>query len=237
MFILNLPAVVVGFFFSIPILGRISGLIWRGLIDLVWRVISLPDVFLGLFGIYPEKKLRMSVIVLADENGKPVAESEELKGSIEDAVETYLEAANVQVLVEKIHVMETAAPEANLKPACGGTAVWDDIWSAGMYFENTANLQYFDSAFQRLVGFAAPVVVFVVQEVKGGDIGCSLGPFTDYVTIEGRKPICIAHEVAHACGLWHVKDRENLANHFCGARKLAWWQKAVVRSSRHVTYL
>lgn len=236
-FVLNLPAVIVGLFFSIPILGRISGLIWRGLIDLFWRIVSLPDVILGLAGIYPEKKLRVSVIILADEEQDPVVKPDKLKQSIEEMVGIYLEAANVQVIVNEIKTMVAAAPAGNLNPSCGGRAVWDDIWTAGTYFENMANIQCFDSAFQRLVGYAAPVIIFVVQTVKEGDIGCSLGPFTDYVTIEGRKPICIAHEVAHACGLWHVKERENLAAHICGGRKLEPWQVALVRSSRHVTYL
>ncbi|MFZ0549130.1 MAG: hypothetical protein WAM60_27025, partial [Candidatus Promineifilaceae bacterium] len=145
--------------------------------------------------------------------------------------------ANVRVIVEKVYQMVTAAPGPNLMPSCGRRAVWNDLWTTGTYFENTTNIRCHESAWQRLIGYAAPVIVFIVNEVEGGDIGCSLGPFTDYVTIEGQKPICIAHEIAHACGLWHVKDRENLANHFCGARKLEFWQKALVRSSRHVTYL
>ncbi|WP_320826147.1 hypothetical protein, partial [Reinekea sp.] len=67
--------------------------------------------------------------------------------------------------------------------------------------------------------------------------GCSLGPFTDYVTVEGKDPICLAHEVSHACGLWHTGGRDNLANHICGGTTLKGWQVEIVRSSRHVTYL
>jgi hypothetical protein len=237
-FVLNSPAFVVGLFFSIPILGRITGLIWRGIIlDLFWRIISLPDVILGLFGVLPEKKLRVAVIILANEAQMPIVKMDRLKQSIQETIEVYKQAANVRVIVEKIHEMETAAPAANLNPSCSSRAVIDDIWSAGTYFENTANIQCFDSTFQRIIGFAAPVIVFIVEEVKGGDIGCSLGPFTDYVTLEGGKPKCMAHEIAHACGLWHVKAKDNLANHFCNRGKLEPRQVAIVRSSRHVTYI
>ncbi len=236
-FLLNLPALLIGFFFSIPILGRITALAWRGVIDFFWRIISLPDIILGLFGHYPRKKLRIAVIALIGEDQTPIVKEDKLRETIKDTMETYLEAANVRVIVDKIVMMDVPAPLANLNPACGSGAMGDDIGLAGMYFENTMNRHCFDSTFQRIIGYAAPVVVYVVREVKGGDIGCSLGPFTDYVTIEGRKPQCIAHEIAHACGLLHVEDRENLAAHICGGRKLEWWQKAIVRSSRHVTYL
>lgn len=236
-YVVNVPAFVIGLFFSIPILGRITGLIWRGLIDLFWRIISLPDVILGLLGTYPEKKMRIAVIILTSEGQDVLVKPDKLKESIENAVVTYKEAANVRVIVDKIQTLVAPAPTANLNPSCGGSALKDDIGTAGTYYENTINIQCFDSAFQRLIGYAAPVIVFIVQEVKGGDIGCSLGPFTDYVTIEGGKPQCIAHEVAHACGLLHVNDRDNLAAHICGGKKLETWQKALVRSSRHVTYL
>jgi hypothetical protein len=236
-FVVNLPAVLFGLFFSIPYLGRITALIWRGLIDLFWRVISLPDVILGLIGVYPQKKMRIAVIALVGEGLEPVVKMDKLKESVKDTVETYLEAANVRVIVDKIKTMESPAPLANLNPSCGSGAMRDDLGTAGMYYEHTANTQCFDSAFQRFTGYAAPVIVYIVKEVKGSDIGCSLGPFTDYVTIEGQKPQCIAHEAAHACGLLHVKNGDNLAAHICGGRKLAWWQKAIVRSSRHVTYL
>ena len=236
-FLINLPAVLFGFFFSIPFLGRITALVWRGLIDLFWRIISLPDIILGLFGHYPRKKLRIAVIALVGEAQEPVVKEDKLRASIKDTMETYLEAVNVRVIVDQINFMDSPAPLANLNPSCGSGAMRDDMGRAGMYYENTMNQQCFDSAFQRFTGYAAPIIVYVVREVKGGDIGCSLGPFTDYVTIEGQKPQCIAHEVAHACGLLHVEDRENLAAHICGGRKLEWWQKAIVRSSRHVTYL
>jgi hypothetical protein len=229
-------AVLFGLLFSIPYLGRITALVWRGVIDIFWRLISLPDVILGMFGLYPQKKLRIAVISLIGDDKEQIVKEDKLKETIQDTIETYLEAANVRVIVDKVKMMESPAPPGSLNPGCGSGALLDDIGTAGMYYEHTINKECFDSAFQRYSGYAAPIIVYVVKEVKGGDIGCSLGPFTDYVTIEGRKPQCIAHEVAHACGLLHVNDGENLAAHICGGRKLAWWQKAIVRSSRHVTY-
>lgn len=235
--ILNYPAVLFGYFFAIPVLGRFIAFIWRGTIDIFWRIISLPDIILGLFGVFPQKKMRIAVISLVGDDGEPVVKGDDLKASIQNTVETYMEAVNVRVIIDKVMMMAAPAPLANLGPSCGSSAFKEDMGKTGMYFEQTANKECFESAFQRFTGYAAPVIVYIVKAVQGGDIGCSLGPFTDYVTIEGRKPQCVAHEVAHACGLLHVKERDNLAAHICGGRKLEWWQKAIVRSSRHVTYL
>ena len=54
--VLNFLAVVVGLILSIPIIGRLIGLIWHGLIDLFWRIISLLDVLAGIFGLHLPKK-------------------------------------------------------------------------------------------------------------------------------------------------------------------------------------
>lgn len=57
------------------------------------------------------------------------------------------------------------------------------------------------------------------------------------VTTFVKDSICLAHEVSHACGLWHAGDQTNLANHICGGTKLKGWQVEIVRNSRHVTFL
>lgn len=232
----NFLAVVVGLILSIPIIGRLIGLIWRGLIDLIWRIIGILDTIAGIFGLHLPKKLRVCIIILSDAKRTPMATKASLKPDIDKAKKIYKDTANIKFIVSDIHTLETPAPEGNLDPQCEAGALWDDLWVQGTYYENNANVQCFDSAFLRLIGYAAPVVVFIVRDVAGNK-GCSLGPFADYVTVEGADPICLAHEVSHACGLWHAGDRTNLANHVCGGTKLKGWQVEIVRSSRHVTFL
>lgn len=234
---LNFLATFIGLILSIPVIGRLIGLIWRGLIDLIWRIVSIFDIIAGIFGLRLPKKLRVCIIILSDEERNPMATPESLQPHLDEAKRIYKDACNVNFIVTGIHTLENPAPKGNLDPNCGSGALGDDLWIDGTYFENNANVQCFDSAFLRLVGYAAPVVIFVVREVQGDDKGCSLGPFTDYVTVEGHDPNCIAHEVSHACGLWHAGDESNLANHVCGGTKLKGWQVAIVRSSRHVTFL
>lgn len=234
---LNFLAVVVGLILSIPIIGRLIGLLWHGLIDLFWRIISVLDIIAGILGLHLPKKLRVCIIILSGEKRNPMATPASLQADVDKAKQIYKDSCNVKFIVSEIHTLESPARKGNLDPNCGAGALWDDLWLDGTYYENNANVQCFDSAFLRLIGYAAPVVVFIVRDVQGGDKGCSLGPFSDYVTVEGKDPICIAHEVSHACGLWHAGDRTNLANHICGGTKLKGWQVEIVRSSRHVTFL
>lgn len=241
-YVVNFLAVVVGLILSIPIIGRLVGLIWHAFIDIVWRFSSVLDIIAGIFGLYLPKKLRVCIIILSDEKRNPMATPTSLQADITKAKQIYKDTCNVKFIVSDIHTLETPAPKRNLDPNCdneflGVGALWDDLWIAGTYYENNANVQCFDSAFLRLIGYAAPVVVFIVRDVQGNNKGCSLWITTDYVTVEGKDPVCLAHEVSHACGLWHWGGRTNLANHICGGTKLRGWQVAIVRSSRHVSFL
>ena len=233
--ILDAIGLIVGLVFSIPIIGRLIRQIWDILVEIVWRIASIPGLILDLIGIDLRKRLRVCIIILSDDEG-PLATDTSLDPAIRQAVQIYRDEANVSFIVEAIHTMRNAAPDRNLDVACNAEAWWEDLWIEGSYFEFTANQLCFDGAGRRLIGFAAPVVVFVLRSVKGA-AGCSLGPFSDYVTIEGPNGVCLAHEVGHACSLWHVGDATNLMNPTCGRTQLRGWQRALVRSSRHVTYI
>jgi hypothetical protein len=236
---LNIAGVLLGLIFAIPILGRLLHELWDILVELFWRIVGLLGLFLDLLGIELRKRLRICIIILTQEkDGKefPVATPADLKPDIDAAKRIYDQAANVELIVDGIHTIDARAPDANLDVHCGAGAWGDDLWVAGSWFELTANSYCFDGAGQRLIGWAAPVIVFVVRDVEGKK-GCSIGPFSDYVTIEGGDPVCVAHEVGHACSLWHVDPPDNLMNGQCGGTKLKKWQRVILRNSRHVTYL
>ena len=90
-----------------------------------------------------------------------------------------------------------------------------------------------------LVGYGAPLTVFVVRSMSTHN-GCSLGPAADYVTVEAKTlrgtRRLLAHEVAHACGLWHTKNPANLMFPRGPGEELTHMQAAVLRTSRHVTH-
>jgi predicted Zn-dependent protease len=81
-------------------------------------------------------------------------------------------------------------------------------------------------------------------------VGCSLGPLTDYITVMFRREDAsvvdhstLAHELGHACSLSHVDGGNNLMNphpepaNRAQRRSLTRAQIALLRASRHVTYL
>jgi hypothetical protein len=253
--VLDALAFVVELIFSIPILGRLIRWIWDIVLTVISFVIGLGDIVLGILGIKPEKKLRVCVLVLRDEKGNLVADLNTVKQNLQAAVHIYRDQANVRLIKSApfqydsgfageetvddswIHVMDDPASSDILDVSCDASAAGEDLWVTGTQFEFMSATHCFFQNSRKVSGYGAPVSVFVVRSVgDSSTAGCSLGPLNDYVTIEGPDPICIAHELGHSCNLWHVGDTSNLMNAECGGTQLSWWQVALVRSSRHVSY-
>jgi hypothetical protein len=109
---------------------------------------------------------------------------------------------------------------------------------------------------RRVLGLGSPVVAFAVRSFTDGKAGCSLGPLSDFVTVRfsdsdtaisaidltADKSLGsitdLAHEVGHCCSLPPKDDINNLMNDFPNRRGgMTVWQKILVRSSRHASYL
>jgi hypothetical protein len=252
--VLSLVGLVVSLIFAIPILGRLLRWIWDGVLALVWMIVSLLDMVLGSIGIRPEKKLRLAVVMLNDENGAQLADPASLVPDLQTAIDIYREQANVRIVPSGpfkyrsgFGGKETAAADwvqgtgrgpsgkSVLDVSCDTPALGEDLWLTGSTFELMAAGGNFYGNWRRLIGYGAPIVVFAVRDVAG-KIGCSLGPVSDYAVVTASQPLCIAHEIGHSCNLWHDDGTTNLMNPACGQRELKWWQVALVRGSRHVTY-
>lgn len=233
--ILDIAGVIVGLIFAIPIIGRLLRQIWSIVLDIVWRVVGILGTIADIIGWEWQKRMRICIVILRDEEGGAVATEKDLQPHIDAATRIWDDAGNVTLIVEGIHTIEQSAPTGALDTSCGVGAWTDDMWLPGGWFEITGNDECFDGAGRRLIGWASPIVVFVVRSV-GDKLGCSLGPFSDYVTVQGSDARCLAHELAHATGLWHCCPRDNLANGVCGGTKLRKWQRVLARGSRHVTY-
>lgn len=234
--LLDLIGVLIGLIFAIPILGRLLREVWDFLIEVGWRFAGIVGTFADILGLEFQKRMRICIIILRDEDGKEVATEKDLEPHIEGAKRIWNDAAKVTLIVEGVHTIHGTAPTGALDTGCGFAAWTDDVWLPGSWFEITANDYCLDGSGRRLIGWASPVIVFAVRDVKG-KLGCSLGPFSDYVTVAGKDARCLAHELAHTCGLLgHCCGRDNLQNGICGGTKLKKWQRVVVRGSRHVTY-
>jgi hypothetical protein len=219
------------------------------------RLVGLPGTLLDAVGIRPLKRIRVAVKILRDENGVPLASAADLEAGLATAQRIFITQANVSLelppgtnaaLEAIVSILDEPAPPEALDVHCDAAAWQEDFGVAGAFFSRHLSRNFFGT----LLGVGAPVTVFIVRDVKD-KAGCSLGPLTDYVTVapvglaghslEGNEsgPLpagIIAHEIGHACALWHVGDRSNLMHPSSQGIELSFWQRLVLRNSRHVTY-
>jgi hypothetical protein len=209
----------------------------RMVVEVVTRVLNFYDFFLG-FLTWPPKKLRIHIAILRNENGAALAATTDLDLAIQYATRVFKDRLNVKLLAygkPLVQVLDGAAPTAALYVRCDGGAVLDELGEAGDYFAK--HLAGWNAI---PISLSFPITVFVVRDVdsKGG---CSLGPFTDYVTVEldgVKSDSLMAHEIGHALGHFgHLGDSSNLMyKHNSRGDHVRWWQKNLFRNSRHVTY-
>ncbi|HET9747602.1 MAG TPA: hypothetical protein VFP97_17920 [Chitinophagaceae bacterium] len=209
-----------------------SRAIMRIIVEIIHRL--LINIFDTLFGFvkWPEKKLRIKVLLLKTPHPDPDILPHDINTAINYAKEVFRKNFNVKIIpvqnTESFAETLDSIPPYEVLHTKGGTgALTEEFKAAGNFF----------AAYLRAPIY--PVTVYVVMSIKGAT-GCSLGPLTDYVTLDhgaARETSILAHELAHACGLWHLQDKENLLwNRKNRGDKTNWWQKNICRSSRHVTY-
>lgn len=200
------------------------------------RLLGVPDLAGSLAGSRRAKKLRARVLILRDEHGRPVAAPGDVEPALAEARRVLREQAAIELvpaLEPIVTTLEVPAPPTALDAPCVKGSWQADFGTGGAFFRRFA-------ARGPASGSGAPITVFVVRDVLGR-AGCSLGPLVDYVTVDltaltGRTRRVLVHELGHACGLPHSRAAENLMLPRRMGDRLAPWQVAVVRSSRHVTY-
>ena len=192
------------------------------------------NVFDTLFGFlnWPEKKIRIKIYILQHPQANPVLSPVDLETAIEYAKSSFKKNFNTRLLPHKnnqpfTEILQKKAPYEALYTKGGIGALAEEFKVAGSFFASD------------LTGLFYPVTVFVVLDIDHAS-GCSLGPLTDYVTLDpdgAKNASTLAHEIAHACGLWHLTTRSNLLwRNSSRGDAVKWWQKNIFRSSRHITY-
>jgi len=210
----------------------IARAIVRTLVELIHRlVINIFDMLFGFLN-WPEKNVRIKIFILKDIQGNPVVSPTDLDAAIDHVKRSFKKNFNVRLSPRHIkepfaESLQMIPPQIVLYTKGGIGALAEEFKVAGSFFASN------------LGGLFHPVTVFVVLDIDGA-AGCSLGPLTDYVTLDpdgARNASTLAHELAHACGLWHHGARANLMwPNFSRGDEIKWWQKNLFRSSRHVTY-
>jgi hypothetical protein len=237
-FLLLLPAAVL-LLFRVPVLGRLLAQGVRILAEVIAHLLNLPDIALRLVGVRLRKKLRLHVVILRDA-GQPVLAKDALVGQL-DITRRVLDTAGIDLIVRGIHQDDRDAPPHVLEVHSNVRAYLEDLFTPGRWFEAAATRHAPAAAWLRVLGLGAPLFAVVVRSIKRGFIGCSLGIASDYVTasVAGTTidPEVFVHEIGHALGLLHRRERDNLMWHFAGrGRALTAWQVTLMRGSRHVTF-
>ena len=207
-------------------------LIVRVVVTVVGAVLGIVDLFLGFIN-WPPKKLRLHIFILTGDKG-PIVTPADLTPAIDFIKQTYKKRFNVKVLAyskNQVEIIEEQAPQAALEVACDGS----DLFGAdGDFFAD--HLAGWNAI---PIALTFPVTAFIISDIKDTK-GCSLGPLTDYVLVDHDGvfvPSTLAHEVGHACNLWHSGTKSNLMYHPDDrGDQVKWFQRNLFRSSRHVTY-
>jgi hypothetical protein len=256
---------------AIPVLGGLIRWVLNAVTHVLHIVLSIPDALFGLIGIRPEKKLRVAAVILSDETG-PVVSNAAAREFLQLACDVYKRDANVRVVPllpfqydsgftgrrevtdDWIQVV-TDPPDADiLDLPCGFPGAGKELWLAGSKLQLLVSTRAVFGAWRRVLGYGAPVTLFFVRTTPGDAVGCNIW-VTDYATVSaqavGSSPRTAAHELGHACNLWHVCvdtqvnnlmatqgscDPESTTEPDRVNPALAWWQVLLVRLSKHVTY-
>jgi hypothetical protein len=258
----TLIAEVIQLVFLIPILGPIIKW-WIGAVVWLWsQWVGFWDDVAGLVGIRPIKHLRLEVIILMHPDRTLTVSPTAVAPLIARTESIYRARADVKVHTT-IHQVDTPSPGGALTigteidPFFGLLA--EDTTEAGLYFQKTITEMLWEDNPWFVIRVGAPIVAFVVDQVEGWPAGCSAGPVIDYICVEGSAftgmpGTLLAHEMGHALGLLHDDatdclngDVTNLM--YCRANaggvrgaqargdNLSPFQRAIVRSSPHVTYV
>ena len=174
-------------------------------------------------------------------------------------------AGDSNSLEDFVKTDDSVSSDRTLDVCCDSCATGDDLTSIGSTFNLMMARLGFSTNARRLIGYGAPIIAFAVRSYTDGKAGCSIGPLADYVTVKFNEtqngnsmptgaliPINeltadkaldavtdLAHEVGHCCNLPHYDGQNNNLMNPAPTRTghLTVWQKILVRSSRHVTYL
>jgi len=205
------------------------------------------DLVFGWVG-WPPKRLKVHIAVLTGPSGPLITDLNTLRPAIDVLKQTLKDRCNVKVLPYSsgnkneidnwVQVVTEVAPTAALKVRCDFGALWDEGGEAGEFFaRHTAGWVGIP------ISLAFPITVFIVEEVND-KLGCAVPVLTDYCTVNAgaifdKGNSVMAHECAHRCNLWHVSQKVNLLNPDREKPPfwLHWWQRNLLRASRHVTYL
>ena len=240
--VLDAIGFVIGLVLAIPILGGIIRTVLNWVLEVVWRIIAIPEFIGSLIGIKLKKKMYFGVIIPVIDD-KPLVEEAAIQIWVDTAVEIYKRTCNIDLRFTGFCKTSISPPIKPLEIQCGAGGFFADWWLLGSWFELVSNTCKFQSNWRRVTGYGGEIIAFIIDGFSGTPVGCSMAGTHNYVTVQkppGPFNDTLAHEMGHACLLWHMSTGgTNLLD--TGGRStstpvLNSLQVAMVRSSRHAVY-
>lgn len=189
--------------------------------------------------------LRVHVVILSDEQGRPLCSPSAVQPSLWTADQVLREQADIRLRVARMQVIDEPAPPRALDPRANKRLLLDDVLGRTQFYRRHQAPVDVSTA---VVG--TPVTVVVVREIAGRTTGCSLGMSADWVIVQASlfdradagsyDETVLVHELGHALNLPHLRDRRNLmypeSSPPDGVRgtHLRAWQEALLHANRHV---
>ncbi len=192
--------------------------------------------------------LKLSVLILSDENGVPLIDANALLPAIERANGVLLAESGIRVRHVATHTSLTPAPMSALNPRSNKKLLLDEVLGrTEFYHQELATFQGSGTALD-IVG--RPITAVVVRNIAGNTTGCSLGISANWVVVQASlfnqatpnsyDETVLVHELGHACNLPHHPARDNLMfptssppGNIRGTA-LNGLQRAVLHANRHV---
>ena len=234
---------------AIPVIGGIIRTVFNWVIEIGWRVASIPEFIASWAGYMPPKWLYTRAVILRTVTG-PVSTPAVVDAEMATAKAILKAQCNIELVFLGTCTVAGESPSGALKFACdAGGFVGTEFWLPGSYYTYvSASCSGLELARAVAPITGTPLTVIVIESFLDGKAGCSWGNGADYVTVSGSdlqgvvggSPFA-AHEIGHACGLlWHDSDPNNLMFGDGLAKtavRLNAFQRSVIRTSRHCTYV
>jgi hypothetical protein len=243
-FVLDCVGFAVGLILSIPVLGGILRTVLNWGIEVVWRILSIPDFIASVAGLRVRKKLRFGIIIPVI-NGTPVASEAALQPWVTSVETIFRKLCNIEATFSGFHQTKIAPPGGSLVVSCSVGGFFGDWWLRGSWMEFVTKVGKFRKNWRNVVGYGGEMVAFVANSVDpGATEGCSFAAAHNYIAIEPTADQnTLAHEFGHSFLLPHANSAESNLMHESKVGlspadiTLGAFQIGMIRTSRHVSYL
>lgn len=207
---------------------------------IITAILGIPEFLLCMLGIRIRKHLHACVTVLAGRDGKPVMSDADVDAVLAEARRIISDRFNVNLHIHGRKLVQVPENRLDVSGCDAGQLFSSE--AIDLTDESNGPFSELFGCGDDLIDIGAELIhdvldiIFIRDIVEGGDVGCHI-PGTDYVIIDQTSSgLVLAHEIGHACDLWHVSGKLNLMNHFTAGDDVANWQRCIFRRSRFVYY-